>query len=59
MMTHLEQVLVEVDFLDPENPKQVMARLRRLYNRQRLDTMEVNILRGILASTQKTIAKLQ
>jgi tRNA (cytidine32/uridine32-2'-O)-methyltransferase len=37
----------------------VMARLRRLYNRQRLDTMEVNILRGILASTQKTIAKLQ
>ncbi|CAH0992642.1 tRNA (cytidine/uridine/adenosine-2'-O-)-methyltransferase TrmJ [Sinobacterium norvegicum] len=59
MMVHLEQVLTEIEFLDPENPRQVMARLRRLYNRQRLDTMEVNILRGILASTQKTIAKSQ
>jgi tRNA (cytidine32/uridine32-2'-O)-methyltransferase len=29
---HLEQALIELDFLDPDNPRQLMRRLRRLYN---------------------------
>ncbi|MCP5346462.1 MAG: RNA methyltransferase [Pseudomonadales bacterium] len=45
---HLETVLVRLDFHNPENPRQLMQRLRRLYSRVRLDTMEMNILRGIL-----------
>ena len=49
---HLEQVLVELDFLDPENPRQLMRRLRRLYSRAGPDSNEMNILRGILTSTQ-------
>ena len=38
-----------------------MARLRRLYNRVRLDEMELNILRGILTETQRALveAKLE
>jgi TrmH family RNA methyltransferase len=52
---HLEQTLVELEFLDPENPRHLMRRLRRLYNRARPDQNEVNILRGILtAVTRKT-----
>jgi TrmH family RNA methyltransferase len=50
---HLEQVLVELDFLDPENPRQLMRRLRRLYNRAGPDGNEMNILRGILTATQQ------
>lgn len=50
---HLEQVLVELDFLDPENPRQLMRRLRRLYNRAGPDDNEMNILRGILSATQQ------
>ncbi len=53
--THLREVLIEVDFLKPEAPRQLMQRLRRLFGRVRLDEMEVNILRGILTETQKTI----
>lgn len=49
---HLEQVLVELDFLDPENPRQLMRRLRRLYSRAVPDSNEMNILRGILTATQ-------
>lgn len=49
---HLERVLIEIDFLKPAAPRQLMARLRRLFNRARLDTMEVNILRGILTAVQ-------
>jgi tRNA (cytidine32/uridine32-2'-O)-methyltransferase len=53
---HLEQTLTEIDFLDPTAPRQLMARLRRLYGRVRLDEMELNILRGILTETQKVVA---
>jgi TrmH family RNA methyltransferase len=49
---HLEQVLLEKGFLDPHNPRHLMRRLRRLFNRSELDQNEVNILRGILAAVQ-------
>jgi tRNA (cytidine32/uridine32-2'-O)-methyltransferase len=49
---HLEQVLREIEFLNPEQPKKLMMRLRRLYNRARPDQNEINILRGILSATQ-------
>jgi TrmH family RNA methyltransferase len=50
---HLEETLIKIGFLDPENPRQLMTRLRRLYQRSHLDKMEVNILRGILSASQK------
>ena len=50
---HLEETLVEIDFLDPDKPRLLMRRLKRLYNRARLEQTEVNILRGILTATQK------
>ncbi|MEC9039951.1 MAG: tRNA (cytosine(32)/uridine(32)-2'-O)-methyltransferase TrmJ [Pseudomonadota bacterium] len=51
---HLEQVLQDVDFHRRDNPRQLMTRLRRLFQRAKLDQMEVNILRGILTSVQKS-----
>lgn len=54
---HLEQTLVAVGFLDPANPRQVMRRLRRLYNRARTERVELNILRGILTETQKRVRR--
>lgn len=50
---HLQQTLVEIDFLDPAKPRHLMARLRRIYGRSQLKKSEVNILRGILTETQK------
>ncbi|MEE9597164.1 MAG: RNA methyltransferase [Acidiferrobacterales bacterium] len=50
---HLEEVLQEIRFLDPENPRKLMRRLYRLFNRARLDENEVNILRGILTAVQR------
>ncbi len=51
---HLEEVLMEIEFLDPDNPKQLMRRLRRLYNRAQPDNNEINILRGILSAVQRS-----
>ena len=47
MFVHLEQALIEIEFLDQHNPKKLMSRLRRLFARTTLETEEVNILRGI------------
>lgn len=47
MFVHLEQGLIAIDFIDPDSPKKLMARLKRLFARTQLETEEVNILRGI------------
>lgn len=49
---HLEKVLVQIDFLKPSNPRKLLQRLRRLFNRARLETTEINILRGILTQIE-------
>jgi len=47
MYAHLEEALVAIEFLDSDNPKKLMPRLKRLFARTQLETEEVNILRGI------------
>lgn len=52
---HLERVMIAIDFHDPENPRQLMQRMRRLFSRIRIDVMEMNILRGILTNIEYMI----
>jgi len=54
---HLERVLIAIDFHDPENPRQLLHRVRRMFGRIRMDTMELNILRGILTNIEYHIDK--
>ena len=49
---HFEQSLTEIGFLDPENPKNLMRRLKRLFNRADLDRNELQILHGILRAAE-------
>jgi len=50
---HLEQALLDIRFLNPAQPKRLLARLRRLFTRARPDQNEINILRGILSAAQQ------
>ena len=50
---HLESTLIQVGFHDPDNPRQLLTRLRRLFNRIQPDQMEINILRGFLSAINK------
>ncbi len=50
---HLEKVLLKIRFLNPSQPKLLMRRLRRLYNRASPCQQELNILRGILTASEK------
>lgn len=56
LFAHLEQVLIDIDFLDPASPKRLMPRLRRLLARTRLERAEVDILRGICTAMQARAA---
>lgn len=55
LLAHMESVMIDVDFLDPQKPGRLMPRLRRLFQRSHLDRMEVNILRGLLTAVQKKL----
>ena len=47
---HFEEAMILSGFLDPQQPKRLMTRMRRLFARTRLEKEEVNILRGMLAA---------
>ena len=45
--------MIDVGFLNPEQPRKLMRRLKSLFNRAHLDENEVSILRGFLAAVQE------
>jgi len=53
LYTHLEQLMIASGFLDPQKPKLLMQRIRRLFARARLEKEEAQILRGILTALGK------
>ncbi|MFT6917337.1 MAG: tRNA (cytidine32/uridine32-2'-O)-methyltransferase [Motiliproteus sp.] len=57
LFVHMAKVMTDIEFLNPDNPRQLMTRLRRLYLRTHLDQVEVSILRGVLTATEKALKK--
>ena len=49
---HLESVLTESGFLNPDKPRLLTRRLRRLFIKAEPDKNEINILRGILTALE-------
>lgn len=50
---HLENTLTETGFIVKNHPGVVMTKLRRIVNRARPESQELNILRGILSAIDK------
>ena len=48
--SQLEKLMIETDFLNPENPRYLMRRMRRLYGRIQVTRSELNLLRGSLSA---------
>jgi len=53
LLSHLEQGLADIGFLDPAAPKKLMPRLNQLFNRAQLTQEEVHILRGLARQMTK------
>jgi len=47
MYGHLEEALIQIEYLNPHTPKKLFPRLRRMLARNNLEAEEVNILHGI------------
>lgn len=50
---HLERVMVGSGFLDPQRPRRLLPKLRRLFGRAELERDEINILRGLLDAVER------
>ena len=48
--SQLEKLMIETDFLNPDNPRYLMRRMRRLYGRIQVTRSELNLLRGALSA---------
>ena len=55
-LKHFEAAAISTGFLNPDEPKRFMTRMRRLFTRARMEPEEVAILRGWLAACQQSIA---
>ena len=54
MLSHLEQALVHIGYLDPAAPKKLMPRLNALFNRAELQDEEIHIVRGVAKAMLKS-----
>jgi tRNA/rRNA methyltransferase len=54
MLSHWEQALTDIGFLDPAAPKKLMPRLNQLFNRAQLSPEEIHILRGVAKAMIET-----
>ena len=54
---HFENALMSTGFIVESHPGLVMTKLRRLFNRARPDVKEIKMMRGILASIERSSGK--
>jgi tRNA/rRNA methyltransferase len=50
LLTHWQEALEAVRFLDPDHPKKLMPRMRHLLNRTDLSKDEVDMMRGVCSA---------
>ena len=51
----MTEVMIKTGYLNPDNPKQLSLRLKRMYNRMNPEQSEYQILRGFLSSIEKSL----
>jgi tRNA/rRNA methyltransferase len=59
MFEHMERALTVSGFFNPEVPKRLFPRLRRLFNRTKLEREEVDIFRGIFRTMEENAVRLR
>lgn len=51
----LESILIQTEFLSADEPKNIMKKIRLLFNRRDLTETEIHLLRGILTSISRKL----
>lgn len=53
LLLQIEKMALTSGFMDPQHPKKLVPRLKRIFTKAQLEKEEVNILRGFLKALQK------
>lgn len=53
---HFQDTFLKAGFIRPKHPGVIMSKVRRMFNRARLESQELAILRGMLSSVDKTLS---
>ncbi len=57
LYTHMEMSMTAMGFFNPDVPKRLFPRLRRLFARARLEREEVDIFRGLFSEIDKLVTR--
>ena len=57
LVEHFNSTAIDLGVVDPENPKQILTRMERMFRRLYPDQMEGNFLRGFLDKVDKLIKR--
>ena len=55
LIEHFKKVAIKSGTVNPNNPKQILTRIERMFRRLNIDKMEGNFLRGFLSKIEKKI----
>ena len=53
LIDHFIDTAVDIDVIDPDNPKKIISRIKRMFTRLQPDEMEASFMRGFLSAIQK------
>ena len=53
LIDHFIETAIDIDVIDPNNPKKIISRIRRMFSRLQPDEMEESFLRGFLSKINK------
>jgi len=55
LIDHFVETSIDLEMIDPKNPSQIIARIKRMFSRLQPDSMEGNYLRGFLTAVNKRL----
>jgi len=55
LIDHFIETAVEIDVIDPKNPKKIISRIKRMFTRLQPDEMEASFMRGFLSGIKKKL----
>tara|TARA_A100000164_G_scaffold337476_1_gene331065 strand:- start:390 stop:1115 length:726 start_codon:yes stop_codon:yes gene_type:complete len=55
LIDHFIDTAVEIEVIDPDNPKKIISRIKRMFTRLQPDEMEASFMRGFLSGINKKL----
>ena len=55
LIDHFIETAIDIDVIDPDNPKKIISRIKRMFTRLQPDEIEASFMRGFLSGIKKKL----